>query len=412
MGGRHVQHRRSQPGDAALNAAAPHAAATADSRRSLLIASSVLLAAIAVLGRWWQWDFVSRDIAHFLNPWTNYLGRHGFPGLATVEANYNPPYLYLLLIGKTLAPGASAITITKVISTLFDVALAAAAVAAVARGKGPERWLVFLGLLALPTVWINSAFWGQCDAIYTFWILVGILLLERQRTLAASIAFTTALAFKLQLVFAGPALLAALWVGRHRLAAVAVAVLTYLAWMWPSVIAGRSWSGALSIYLQQATSESDLSFGAPNLWTLVKYVLPQPQLQRIALAAGMAVAVAFALFWVAFSIRRLRQSPQHLMALACTSAFVVPFLLPKMHDRYFFVADILALVLAMRDRRWLHIAWLVQIGSLTAYLCYLTDLPGPLVRPFGIVANCVALVLVARYWLQVVRAEKPATALP
>lgn len=375
-------------------------------RRPLLLAACLALAAVALLGRWWQWDYVSRDVAHFLYPWITYLGQHGFAGLATVEANYNPPYLYLLLIGKSLAPQASPEVITKVISTLFDVALAAAVVVAAGMGRGLARWLLFAAVLALPTVWTNSGMWGQCDAIYTFWMLVGILLVERQRTVGAGVAFSTALAFKLQPVFAGPALVAALWVGRQRVLAVVAVVATYLAWMWPSVMAGRSWSGALSVYFQQATSESDLSYGAPNLWTLAKYAFTQPQAQRIALLVGMALAVAFSLFWIAFSIRRLRHSPQHMMALACTSALVLPFLLPKMHDRYFFPADILAVVMATRDRRWLHMAWLVQLGSLTAYLGYLTDLPGPLIRPAGILANCVAVALVARYWLQVARAEQ------
>lgn len=386
--------------------------ATQTPRRSVAIAALLALAVFAVLGRWWHWDFLSRDVAHFLYPWINHLGQHGFNGLATVEANYNPPYLYLLLIGKSLLPQASPEDVTKLISTLFDVALALAAAAAIHKSAHSERrLLLFFGVLALPTVWLNSATWGQCDAIYTFWLLVGLLLVERQRPLWASVAFSTAVAFKLQTAFAGPVLVAALWAGRQRVAAVAAAVLAYLAWMLPSVLAGHTWVGALSVYFQQATSESELSYGAPNLWTLAKYAFANPQAQRVALIAGLVIAVGFSLFWIAFSLRLLRKSPQHVLALACTSAMVVPFLLPKMHDRYFYPADILTLVLAARDRRWIPIACLVQLGSLTAYLGYLTDLPGPLVRPLGIAANCAAVVLMARYWLQITRQDATAPSL-
>lgn len=390
-----------------------HALTLQTSRRRWVLAAVLALAAIAVVGRWWHWDFLSRDVVNFLFPWIKHLGQHGFAGLSTIHANYNPPYLYLLLIGKSLLPLASPAEITKLISTLFDLALALAAAAAVHHGAHTERrLLLFFGVLALPTVWLNSATWGQCDAIYTFCLLVGLLLVERQHLLWASVAFSTAVAFKLQTAFAGPVLVAALWVGRQRFAAAATAVLAYLAWMLPSVLAGRSWAAALGVYFQQATSESELAYGAPNLWTIAKYAFADPQAQRVALIVGLVIAVGFSLFWIAFSLRLLRRSPQHVMALACTSAMVVPFLLPKMHDRYFYPADILSLVLAARDRRWMPIACLVQVGSLTAYLGYLTDLPGPPVRSIGIAANCAAVVLMARYWLHIARQDKAAPSFP
>ena len=48
----------------------------------------------------------------------------------------------------------------------------------------------------------------------------------------------------------------------------------------------------------------------------------------------------------------------------------MPYLLPKMHERYFFVADIMTLTLAFVDPRlWVTVP-LFQVGSLLSYLPY------------------------------------------
>ena len=50
------------------------------------------------------------------------------------------------------------------------------------------------------------------------------------------------------------------------------------------------------------------------------------------------------------------------------AALVIPFLLPKMHERFFFLADVLAFVLAWssRDVRSLLVVLLVEGGSIAA----------------------------------------------
>ena len=52
------------------------------------------------------------------------------------------------------------------------------------------------------------------------------------------------------------------------------------------------------------------------------------------------------------------------------SGALMPFLLPKMHERYFFVADLMTLTLAFVDPRlWVTVP-LFQVGSLLSYLPY------------------------------------------
>ena len=58
---------------------------------------------------------------------------------------------------------------------------------------------------------------------------------------------------------------------------------------------------------------------------------------------------------------------------------VVPFLLPKMHERFFFLADVLSFSIAWacRDRFSVGIAILVQGSSFLALYSYLSKNPAP-----------------------------------
>jgi Gpi18-like mannosyltransferase len=68
-----------------------------------------------------------------------------------------------------------------------------------------------------------------------------------------------------------------------------------------------------------------------------------------------------------------------MVALALLSAMALPFLLPKMHERYLFLGDVLALALALavRDRRTVVIAVAVQLTSLAALVSYIYAWPAP-----------------------------------
>jgi hypothetical protein len=49
----------------------------------------------------------------------------------------------------------------------------------------------------------------------------------------------------------------------------------------------------------------------------------------------------------------------------------MPWILPKMHERFFFPADVLALGLAFALPRYWSAAVLLQVGTLLAYMHYL-----------------------------------------
>lgn len=97
-----------------------------------------------------------------------------------------------------------------------------------------------------------------------------------------------------------------------------------------------------------------------------------------------------------FAFRREDGGAGRLIALALLSALLIPFLLPKMHERFFFLADVLGFVLAFvrRDRAsWLLFA-LVETSSMMALAGLL--LKEPLAPIAGAFLSGGAIVLLVR----------------
>src|SRR5205823_5499154 len=150
-------------------------------------------------------------------------------------------------------------------------------------------------------------------------------------------------------------------------ATVAIPPLIYLCAIAPAALAGWPISDLLTIYLRQP----QFSFlgDAPNLWAMPEALhVPGPTVFPFGYALGAAGAVAV----VVSSIRS--RNP---VRVALLSALLIPFLLPKMHERFFFLADILSLAIAYvrRDRISIAVAVLVQAGSYLSVVAYLRAWP-------------------------------------
>jgi hypothetical protein len=110
---------------------------------------------------------------------------------------------------------------------------------------------------------------------------------------------------------------------------------------------------------------------------------------------GIAAAGAASILFV-IAFRRVEGTPRNLVALALLSAMLLPFLLPKMHERFFFLADALALAfLALRrDPLGWAVFLLVEIASAAALVGVLYRLPLPPV--LGGVMMLAAILILAR----------------
>jgi Gpi18-like mannosyltransferase len=225
-------------------------------------------------------------------------------------------------------------------------------------------WLVAFAVTLAPTVIADGALWGQCDIIYAS-MLLGTLYFSIVGKQAAMVAlFGVALAFKAQAVFLAPFLLMLAMRSELPLKRLLYAPLVYIMMLIPAVLLGRSLVEVLTVYVRQGRLFNQLSMNAPNLYYFIpnEYYLPFV-LFGISVTVFAAAALAALPWW-----RRTNLTASAQVQAATMFVALAPFLLPKMHDRYFFAADLFSIILAFFIPRLWLVAVLFQASSIMAYV--------------------------------------------
>ena len=320
-------------------------------------------------------DYQSADYQIFLSQWAqSFRDNGGFSAVKLPIGNYNAPYLYFLAaISYLPIPD---LYLIKLFSILFDVVLAWGGFRLVRHfcpGDGNRPLLCFCLLLLLPTVVANGAFWGQCDALYGALVLHALSSALEGRPYASLALLGVAFSFKLQTVFVLPLWGALVLLRRVPLRSLLCFPAAYAATCVPALLLGKPLGDILGVYLGQASEYSDyLNLNAPNLYAFLPY---DAQVDTAA-AARLGILIAFALALAVIAalwLLRRRADDRVLLTAAVLLAVGVPFFLPHMHERYFFLADVLSLAWACAAPAALPAALLVQLSSLGAYVVVLRE---------------------------------------
>jgi Gpi18-like mannosyltransferase len=242
-----------------------------------------------------------------------------------------------------------------------------------ARTDVPSRPIRGSYVFLLPTVIVNSAIWGQCDIICTLFLMLFVCLVIERREWAATTALGVAFAFKQQAAFIAPFSLYLLISKQLHWRLFVMVPLAYLVLMLPSAIAGRPWVELLSVYANQFDTFKTVSMGGPNPYLLLEKLVNEfPSLyQPITVAGLICGAVLVVGLAVVFARRTDEPNAERLLLMATLSLAAVPYVLPRMHDRYFFPTSAVAFLLVIvRPRSW-PILLLMQLAELCAYVGFL-----------------------------------------
>ncbi|HEY2981108.1 MAG TPA: hypothetical protein VGJ22_08005 [Anaerolineales bacterium] len=314
-------------------------------------------------------SFVSFDMKDWLIGWYDQIATDGFRALREPFSNYTPPYLYLLALATTTASFLPKVAAIKLISIFFDLcnAFVVFRILKIKYAQGATALLGAAGFLLLPTIFLNSAFWGQADSVYTFFLLVCLYYLIMKQPLAAMIFLGIAFSFKALPIFLAPFLLL-LAVRKHiPWWSFGIIPLVYALMMIPAWLTGRPFLDLMTIYLSQADEYNGLSMHAPTLYNFIPAEFYAP-----ALWIGSVLTVLVIAFWVWVYTRKIKDfTPEVILLCALASAALVPFFLPKMHDRYFYLADVLSFLVAFYVPRLWYLAVGYQIVSGMAYSMFL-----------------------------------------
>lgn len=339
---------------------------------SLFIAAGCL--ACVMFSRVCLLYFESRDYTAFLADWVKKLGALSIrDALVTPIGNYNMPYLYFLLVFSRLdiAP----IIPIKALSCVFDLVLAYYAMNTVALVCEDRRILLatYIVALGIPSVLMNSAQWAQCDSIYVAFCVIALYAALKGDGRLCAISWALSFSFKLQAIFALPALCVALFMGRVKPRHLLWVPAVFFALLIPALLAGRSLSSCLGIYINQTQQYPELYNNAPTLWRFFTGVDFEGYSNVTVFLAGAAV-----LLFMFFCLTGFKTfSPEILIRLFFISSMFVPYVLPRMHERYFYMADVMSFIYFMTNRKKWYIPVTVIISSVVGYICYFTEIDAP-----------------------------------
>ena len=334
------------------------------------IVAAVVLMALALVLRALVFGYETLDYQNFLTRWVDFFRqRGGWRALSEPVGNYNIPYLYFMALFSYSS--VKDLYLIKLLSTVFDVLLAYSAMRLVSRWQ-KSVWLrlgCFFTVLLWPTVFLNSAVWAQCDSIYVALALLGIDLALDDRPVLAMTCMALSFGFKLQAVFILP-VCAVLWMqGKFRWYHFLVFPAVYVLLVLPAVIIGRPFMDTVLLYFGQTGSiGTGLNYNSPSVFALIRGGADTGAASKAGIVGAFAYMLA--VLGVCF-IGHRRLNDQAVFAAAVLLAVGIPFLLPHMHDRYFYAADILTLALAFAFPVYSPAALLTEFASLLGYHAYL-----------------------------------------
>ena len=317
----------------------------------------------------------SLDYERTLSQWYAFIVANGhFDALRYEFTDYSPAYLYLLAAMASLAPGLHDLFAIKAVSIAFDFPMAYFVGKCVGLRYPHSKTVPIaagIATLLLPAVVANGALLAQADAIYTAFLPACLYYLLVKRPGPAFAAFGLAFSVKLQAVFLVPLFW---WVSRKEKVEwrfAALIPLVYAGTLLPSWFLGRPFPELALFYVGRLDFWRALSAGAPNpyawfsdWWFSDEGYALWPLFVLLLFAAFAAVGIA---------VRRSRAplTPDLLVTLAVFSAFATPYLLPSMHERYFYPAAVLSVVLAFYRPRLIALPLVLGLfssGDLTDFL--------------------------------------------
>jgi Gpi18-like mannosyltransferase len=203
--------------------------------------------------------------------------------------------------------------------------------------------------------------------LYASFLLLCLYFLLTDRPVAAMAAFAISFSFKGQAIFFLPFLAVLTLKKRIPVWTFVLIPLIYTALALPTVIAGRDFYEVLTLYFGRVELFSALSMHAANLYSVVPGRFANP-----ALIGGLIFAALFIAAWTLYyGLCRFPLTPRNLLLTALLSTVIVPFLLPKMHDRFFFPADLTSFVLAFFWPPFWYVAAGYQVISSLVYFIFL-----------------------------------------
>lgn len=304
---------------------------------------------------------VSGDYKGFLKIWIDQIRKEGVKQALSHKleyCDYPPAYMYILAIISKL--NVNTMYSIKVVSCFFDLVLAVF-IALSVKDLTKNKFVAlasFSVTLLLPSIFSNSASWAQCDVIYSAFCVMMVYFLLKNKPITAIIMYGIAFSFKLQAIFIAP-LLAVLYFKRKiPLWSPLLVVGIYFLSCVPSLLCGRELGELLKIYIDQTKEYTgNIVLNAPSFSALfngVHNVSDKPELLNHIGSSLTILTITVTIILIYFFARHLTYKKECLVDFGFCFSLTVPYFLPYMHERYFYLAVVTAIIyVAVHPKRFM-----------------------------------------------------------
>jgi len=360
----------------------------------------------------WRY-FVNSDLQNAFLPWQTYLLEHGrWHALQHPFSMYFPAYFDLTAMTSYLDGHINRISQIKLLSFVFDIVTAVIAyylVGRLTRGSMPRgrrsvaQLVAPFCILAGPTVLVNGAVWGQSDIVYTCFLLLSTFSVIVGSGAFAVLFFGFAFAFKLQAIFLAPFIAAMVLQKRIRWLHLLLLPVGWLAALVPPMLNGAKAWEFLSLTSSQGESFPTLAINVGNPWIIADRIHLNVHFGTL---VGIALTALLMLALTIWGAQPAFRGARNTLAFATLSLLSVAYVMPKMHDRYFFPAEIFLCILSCVDLAFVLPAALVLTASLICYGNYFLYHVRYSVLAGALLANTAALWLVFQQVMLRIRTEE------
>lgn len=336
----------------------------------------IAFAAVTLIGfliRFYVRGYESRDMTTFLLPWYEEIkSGGGLTALQSQVGNYNILYQFIIALFTYLP--IPPIFSYKIVSCIFDIVCAMAG-AAIVYEISRDKWKLFMGysgIFLCPIVFMNSAIWGQCDSIFTSFLLLSLYFLLKEKYVGVFVAFGIAFSFKLQAVFLLPFYLFYYFYKRKFSIAyfLLIPVILFISSI-PGIIAGRGWTEWFTIYFSQTQTYPFMFLQYPSFWALIDG--SGTHYEVLSQVAILLAVSALALIMLVCLVKKVVLTKENSIYLAFLLTYTCIFFLPSMHERYGYAYEMLIIVLAVSNRKKIMTAAGLIGISLITYGRYLFE---------------------------------------
>lgn len=360
----------------------------------------IIITTLAIIIRGLFFSVESGDYVQFLSVWFDTLKQNGgLAGIKTPIGDYNVPYLTILACLTYLR--ISSLVSIKLVSIIFDFFGAITAALIVKKLTSTSNYSNLLAVITysiiifLPTVILNGAAWGQCDFIYTSFILLSLYLLLNKKHFWSLFVYGIAFSFKLQAIFILPLFIIIYLVNKDfsilnfLLIPVANLILSL-----PALLLGYPLKNLLLVYINQTDTYHNLTMNFPNIYNLMHNYYDLLKLPGIIFT--LTVVGTFTM--IVWSTKK-RISNKDLITYSLWLVLTITFFLPGMHDRYLFVADILSVIYVIINRKNFYLPIFINFASFSTYIIVLFGMPSSNIT----LLTYVYLIILSSFTLQIIK---------